>query len=255
MKSFNNDDVALVTGGSTGIGQAVSLAFAMEGVKVAIADINEKDGFETEKMISEKGGTVKYFPCNVSMANDVSSMIDAVVSHFGRLDYANNNAGIGEPQRVKLAEVDEKDFDKVIQVNLKGVWLCMKYEIPVMLKQGKGAIVNTSSICGLVGSLPLLSSYVASKHGVVGLTKAAALDYAQDGIRINAVCPGSVLTPQLQKVTEKDPAEIVYQAGLHPMNRLGTTEEIANAILWLCSDASSFVHGYPLAVDGGYVAK
>jgi NAD(P)-dependent dehydrogenase (short-subunit alcohol dehydrogenase family) len=255
MKLFKDDEVALVTGGSTGIGQAVARAFAREGLRVAIADVNEKDGYETEKLIMGEGGKAKFFYCDVSKSKDVSNLIDEITGHFGRLDYANNNAGIGEPKRVKLDQVDEVDFDRVIQINLKGVWLCMKYEIPVMLKQGRGAIVNTSSICGLVGSLPLLSSYVASKHGVVGLTKAAALDYAKDGIRINAVCPGSVLTPQLRKVTEKDPSEIEYQASLHPVNRLGTTDEIANAVMWLCSDASSFVHGYPLAVDGGYVAK
>ena len=255
MEGLKPGGVALVTGGSTGIGQAVALAFAKEKVKVAIADVNIQEGENTVKQIKDTGGEAIFIRCDVSRASDVKNMIDTIVGAFGSLDYANNNAGIGETERVKLADVKEENFDRIIGINLKGVWLCMKYEIPMMLKQSKGAIVNTSSICGLVGSLPLLSSYVASKHAVVGLTKAAALDYATDGIRINAVCPGSVLTPQLKKVTEKDPGEIDRQAALHPMQRLGTTEEIAAAVLWLCSDQSAFVHGYPLAVDGGYVAK
>ncbi len=255
MEGLKQGGVALVTGGSTGIGQAVALAFAREKVKVAIADVNVPDGEATLKQIKDSGGEAIFIRCDVSKASDVKNMIDTILNTYGSLDYANNNAGIGETDRVKLAEVKEENFDRIIGINLKGVWLCMKYEIPAMLKQNKGAIVNTSSICGLVGSLPLLSSYVASKHAVVGLTKAAALDYATDGIRINAVCPGSVLTPQLKKVTEKDPSEIDRQASLHPLQRLGTTEEIAAAVLWLCSDQSAFVHGYPLAVDGGYVAK
>jgi len=255
MKGLKVGGVALVTGASTGIGHATALAFAKERVKVAVVDVNVKDGEKTVDQIRKAGGEAIFIRCDVSVTRDVQTMIETIISTYNRLDYAHNNAGIGEIDRVKLDEVKEENFDRLMQINLKGVWLCMKYEIPVMLRQGKGSIVNTSSVCGLVGSLPLLSSYVASKHAIVGLTKAAALDYALDGIRINAVCPGSVLTPQLKQATEKNPAEIELQAKLHPLNRLGTTEEIAAAVLWLCSDQASFVHGFPLAVDGGYVAK
>ena len=258
MKGLKKGAVALVTGGSTGIGNAVAWAFVNEGVKTAIADVNEKDGMTTVKEMNKKGGEAIFIKTDVSDARQVKAMVSRIVHDFGRLDYANNNAGIpepGEPRQTQLADVPEEDFDKVIRVNLKGVWLCMKYEIKQMLKQGYGSIVNTSSVCGLVGSIPFITSYVTSKHGVVGLTKAAALDYAKDGIRINAVCPGGVLTPQLEYVSRNDPEDLERRGSITPLGRLGKTEEIAAAVLWLCSDESSFVHGYPLAVDGGYVAQ
>ncbi len=253
MKGLKKGNVALVTGGSSGLGEAVAFAFAREDVKVVIADIDEVGGITNVNKIKENGGEAMFFKTDISKNDEVKKLIEGIIDIYGRLDYANNNAGIGEPKRVKLAKVSEGDFDKVLSVNLKGVWLCMKYEIAQMKKQRKGAIVNTSSVCGLVGSIPLLSSYVTSKHGVIGMTKAAAMDYATEGIRINAVCPGTVLTPQLKEVTRDNPKEIEWQASLHPMNRLGKPEEIAAAVLWLCSDQASFITGYPLAVDGGFV--
>lgn len=258
MKGLRKDAVALVTGGSTGIGNAVAWAFVNEGVRTAIADVNEKDGMAAVEEMNKGGGEAIFIRTDVSNANQVEAMVSKILDTFGRLDYANNNAGIpepGEPKQIKMANVSEADFDKVIRVNLKGVWLCMKYEIKQMLKQGYGSIVNTSSVCGLVGSIPFITSYVTSKHGVVGLTKAAALDYAKDGIRINAVCPGGVLTPQLEYVSKNDPEDLKRRGSITPMGRLGKTEEIADAVLWLCSDQASYVHGYPLAVDGGYVAQ
>lgn len=245
--------VVLVTGATDGIGRATLLAFARAGAAVVNADV--KDGEPLAEEIRSQGGNAMYIRTDVSQAVQVRDMIEEIVGRFGRLDCANNNAGIGEPTQAPLAEVAEDDFDRVMAVNVKGVWLCMKYEIGQMLKQGGGAIVNTSSICGLVGSLPHYSSYVASKHAVVGMTKASALDYAAKGIRINAICPGTVLTSMLEYVTRDNPGEIEYQASLHPVKRLGKPEEIAAATMWLCSDEASFVHGYPLAVDGGYVAR
>lgn len=258
MKGLKKDGVALVTGGSTGIGNAVVRAFANEGVRVIIADVNEKDGLATALEINNGGGEALFIKTDVSQAEQVEAMVNKIVETYGRLDYANNNAGIpepGEPNQIKMADVPEADFDRVLQINLKGVWLCMKYEIKQMLTQGYGSIVNTSSVCGLVGSIPFITSYVTSKHGVVGLTKAAALDYAKDGIRINAVCPGGVLTPQLEYVSRNDPKDLKRRGSITPMGRLGKMDEIAAAVLWLCSDQSSYVHGYPLAVDGGYVAQ
>ncbi len=258
MKGLKKDAVALITGGSTGIGNAVAWAFINEGVKIAIADVNEKDGSATVEEMNKRGGEAIFIKTDVSNAGQVKAMVSKIVESFGRLDYANNNAGIpepGEPNQIKMADVPEADFDNVIRVNLKGVWLCMKYEIKQMFTQGYGSIVNTSSVCGLVGSIPFITSYVTSKHGVVGLTKAAALDYAKDGIRINAVCPGGVLTPQLEYVSRNDPEDLKRRGSITPMGRLGRTEEIAAAVLWLCSEQSSYVHGYPLAVDGGYVAQ
>ncbi len=246
------DKVALVTGGGSGIGKATSLAFAREGCKVVIADVNVEGGEETVGMIENSGSQAIFVRADVSKAADVKNMVEAAVKSYGRLDYAHNNAGISGVYK-STHEYPEDGWDQVIDINLKGVWLCMKYEIPQMLEQGEGAIVNTASQLGLV-ALKGSSCYVASKHGVAGLTKTAAIEYARSGIRINAVCPGAIDTP----MTMRDPIDggptQEEMAVRHPVGRIGEPEEIAEAVVWLCSDAASFVVGHTMLVDGGYVA-
>ena len=243
--------VALVTGGGAGIGRAAALALIREGAQVAIVDCNRKSGERALRMIKSAGGGI-FIEADVSDAAEVKSMIRTTVNTYGRLDCAVNNAGIFRGINSSTHKCTEKTWDAVMRVNLKGIWLCMKYEIPQMLKQGRGTIVNMSSIAGLVG-LEDMSAYAASKHGVVGLTKSAALEYARQGIRVNAVCPGSVNRPTVRgdKVwTAKKP-----DGGLHPMGRFCTSEEVAEAIVWLCSDAASFVTGHTLVADGGRIAQ
>ena len=245
--------VALTTGGSSGIGRASALMFAREGAKVVVADVDVEGGEETVRMIKESGGEAIIVKCDVSKAFEVEALINKVIETYGRLDCAHNNAGVGVGG-VPTADCTEDDWDRVITINLKGVWLCMRYEIPQMAACGGGAIVNTSSVLGLVGS-PGRSAYVASKHGVIGLTKAAALEYANAGIRINAVCPGSIRTPATERRIGGDPKALVLRIARHPLGRQGTSEEVAEAVVWLCSDAASFITGHAMAVDGGYVAQ
>ena len=244
--------VALVTGAGSGIGRAGALAFAREGAKVVVADVVVEGGQETVGMIKEGGGEAIFVKTDVSKGAEVEAMVNKAVETYGRLDYAFNNAGIlGEMGPV--ADCTEENFDRVISVNLRGVWLSMKYEIPQMLAQGGGAIVNTSSIAGLTGG-PGIPAYVASKHGVAGLTKNAALEYAQAGIRVNAVCPGGIRTPMIDLYTHGDAEAEAQMHAMHPLGRMGEPEEIADAVVWLCSDAASFVTGHPMAIDGGTVA-
>jgi len=246
--------VAIVTGGASGIGRASALAFAREGAKVIVADINVDGGEETAGTIRQTGGESIFVKTNVSKANEVEALVNKAVERYGRLDCAHNNAGVGSTRR-STVDCTEEDWDRIISVNLKGVWLCMKFEIPQMLKQGRGAIVNTASTYGLV-SREKRPAYTASKHGVVGLTKAAALDYAKAGIRINAVCPSVTLTPMIEHLFASDPeageAQII---SMIPMGRAAAPEEVAEAVVWLCSDAASFVTGHAMAVDGGSVAR
>ena len=244
--------VALVTGGASGIGRATALTFAREGAKLVVADMNEDGGQQTVHMITEKGGEATFVRTDVSQAVEVQALISKAVEMYGRLDCAHNNAGIPGGGRALTAEYAEDTWHQVIAVNLTGVWLCMKYEIPQMLSQGSGAIVNTASVAGLIGSRGL-AAYVASKHGVVGLTKTAALEYAQQGIRVNCVCPGVIQTPMTARVL-RDPARQA-QITARPMGRVGTPEEVAETVVWLCSDAASFVTGHTMTVDGGYVAQ
>ncbi|MFC1920085.1 SDR family oxidoreductase [Chloroflexota bacterium] len=245
--------VVLVTGAASGIGRASALAFAKEGAKVITADVDFKGGEETVQMIKDSGGDSIFMKADVSKAKEVEALIGKAVDTYGRLDCAHNNAGI-DGEMAKTADCTEDNWDRVIDINLKSVWLCMKYEISQMLKQGGGAIVNTASTAGLVGVVVGVPAYVASKHGVVGLTKAAALEYARTGIRINALCPGTTITPLVQRFWDADPS-LKETAGENiPIGRLANPEEIAETAVWLCSDKASYITGYPIAVDGGRVA-
>jgi NAD(P)-dependent dehydrogenase (short-subunit alcohol dehydrogenase family) len=247
--------VALVTGGASGIGRATALTFAREGAKLIVADLNADGGHQTVHMITENGGEATFIQVDVSNATAVEAMISKAVETYGRLDCAHNNAGIAGHIRAPLHECPEDVWDQVLAINLKGVLLCMKYEIIQMLKQGSGAIVNTASIMGLVGSWSGTSAYNASKHGVVGLTKTASLEYARAGIRINAVCPGYIWTPLIEHALLSRPEMEAQIIARHPVGRMGKPEEIAEAVVWLCSDAASFVTGHTMTVDGGYVAQ
>ena len=251
MDKIFEDKVALVTGGAFGIGKATAIAFAQRGAKVVVADWIED--LETVDTIKKAGGTALFVKCDVSDTGDVASMVHKTIEQFGSLDYAVNNAGI-EGETAPAHECSETNWDKVLGINLKGVWLCMKHEIPIMLNQGKGSIVNVASIAGLVG-FPGLPAYVASKHAVIGLTKTAALENAKLNIRINAVCPGVIKTPMVDRVTGKDKTVEKAYEDMEPVGRMGQPEEVAEAIIWLCSDASSFVTGESMAVDGGWLAR
>src|SRR2546427_2323023 len=246
--------IALVTGGSSGIGRASALAFAREGAKVVVVDVTAEGGQETVRLIKEAGGEARFLKVDVARAAEVETLITQTVAAYGRLDCAYNNAGI-EGAFVSTAEYPEADWDRVLAINLKGVWLCMKYEILQMLKLGSGTIVNTASIMGLVGSWSGSGAYNASKHGVVGLTKTAALEYAKVGLRVNAVCPGYIRTPLLAETLTRQPELAAQIVARHPVGRMGQPEEIAEAVVWLCSDAASFVTGHTMTVDGGYVAQ
>lgn len=248
--------VALVTGGGSGIGRATAMAFAREGAKVAIADYVPEGGERTAKEIAAAGGQAIFIHADVADGPQVEAMVNKIVQTWGRLDCAHNNAGI-EGRMANVAECTEENFDRVIAINLKGVWLCMKYEIPQMLKHGGGAIVNTASVAGLVGFRGLVA-YNASKGGVVMMTKTAALEYAQQGIRVNAVCPGVIRTPMVARMLDASTLETYTEKDLEaaePVGRMGKPEEIAEAVVWLCSEASSFVTGLPMAVDGGWIAQ
>lgn len=245
--------VVLVTGGATGIGRAAALAFGEAGAVVVIADTSMEGGHSTAGKIVERGGKARFIQTNVAKAQDVEILMEKIVSNYGRLDCAFNNAGI-EEESLPLADGDEALFDRIMQVNVKGVWLCMKHEIALMLKQGTGgAIVNTASVAGLVGA-PTQAIYAASKHAVVGMSKTAAAEYGRAGIRVNTVCPGVINTPMLARALEREPGREKKLKNIHPIGRFGESVEVANAALWLCSDRASFVTGHQLAVDGGLTA-
>jgi NAD(P)-dependent dehydrogenase (short-subunit alcohol dehydrogenase family) len=244
--------VALVTGAGSGIGRASALAFARYGAKVVVADVAAGPGEETVAMARALNTDAFFVRADIGRREDVEALVRAAVDTYGRLDYAHNNAGISGPQAF-MAEYSEETWDRVININLKGVWLCMKYELQQMLKQGGGAIVNTSSVAGLKGSQGV-SAYVASKHGIVGLTRAAALEYARSNIRVNAVAPGTIHTAMIDRFAGGDERVLQQFAENEPIGRLGTSEEVAEAVVWLCSDSSSFVTGAVLSVDGGRMA-
>jgi NAD(P)-dependent dehydrogenase (short-subunit alcohol dehydrogenase family) len=241
----------LITGGSYGIGLATAAAFVEQGARVIIADSTANP--EALSRLHSQGAKVDFLPCDVSSDHEVRTLLRQIDFEYGGLDYAFNNAGVeGESGSTHLCSVS--NFDRVMQVNLKGIWLCMKYTIPLMMRQGKGAIVNNASVAGLVGFAGS-PAYVASKHAVVGLTKTAALDYAKVGIRVNCVCPGIVRTPMVDRYTQHDPERMQQLSDAEPVGRLGEPSEIAHAVMWLCSDGASFVTGQALAVDGGWVAQ
>lgn len=238
------DKVTLVTGAASGIGRASALAFAREGASVVVADVDAAGGQETTKQIESNGGRASFVETDVSRSSDVEALVKHTLDTYGRLDIAHNNAGILGPRAI-TAECSEEDFDRVIAINLKGIFLCMRNELPQMVEQGAGAIVNTCSTSGVIASYAL-PAYTASKHGVAGLTKTAAVEYIRSGIRINAVCPGFIDTPLTQALGGKaEGPKIVV-----PIGRLGTPEEVAEAVIWLCSDAASYVTGHLLMVDG-----
>jgi NAD(P)-dependent dehydrogenase (short-subunit alcohol dehydrogenase family) len=254
MRTFA-DKVAIVTGATSGIGRAAALAFAREGANVVVAGRREAEGADTVQQIQGAGGEATFVRADVSNEADVAALVAAACALYGRLDLAFNNAGIGEGTDGSTHEKSIDVYDKVMNTNVRGMFLCLKHEISAMLKVGAGAIVNNSSVSGLVG-FPGAAVYVASKHAVLGLTKSAALEYASLGIRINAVAPGGTETPLLDRITGGSETDKRRQfIGFHPMGRIGTPEEIAEAVLWLCSDKSSFTTGHTLVVDGGWTTQ
>ena len=245
--TFQNK-VAFVTGAANGIGRATALAFAREGANVVVADVSERGNHETGQMIEKLGVRALAVRCDVAQAGDVKAVLDKTVEAFGRLDFAFNNAGVEQPI-IATADITEDDWDRIARINLRGVFLCMKYELPLLVKNG-GMIVNTSSGAGVKG-IKGQAAYCAAKHGVIGLTKATALDYAQSNIRVNAVCPGIIATPMMQRFTggtREGEQRVIAQ---EPVGRMGTPEEIAAAVVWLCSDSAAFVVGHAMVIDGG----
>jgi NAD(P)-dependent dehydrogenase (short-subunit alcohol dehydrogenase family) len=247
-----NDKVVLITGAGNGIGRATALAFAQQGASVVVADINRNDGEETAALITQTGGIATFILCDVTKDQDVQSLVNGTLETYGKLDIAFNNAGI-EIEQSKLADGDEATYDKIMDVNVKGVWRCMKYQIPALLQQTTSAIVNTASIAGL-GAAPKMSIYSASKHAVIGLTKSAAVEYGKKGLRVNAICPAVIDTEMFRRATQNDPQKEQYVRSLHPVGRIGQPEEVAAAVLYLCSDLAGFTTGIALPIDGGATA-
>ncbi len=252
MKDFQGR-VALVTGGTSGIGRAAAVAFAREGAKVVVAGRRAVEGEDTVRLIREQGGEGLFLPTDVTQEPQVKNLVGRTLERFGRLDLAFNNAGL-EQVPTPFLEQSVQTFDQVMNVNVKGVWLSMKHEIPALLQSGGGAIVNTSSVAGVVGFAGA-EIYIASKHAVIGLTKSAALEFGKQGIRINAVLPAAIATDMYERfIGDQAEARAAFTA-LHPIGRIGTPKEVAEAVIWLCSDRSSFVTGHSLLVDGGFTAQ
>jgi NAD(P)-dependent dehydrogenase (short-subunit alcohol dehydrogenase family) len=251
MSTWFDGEVALVTGGSSGIGRAAALAFAAQGARVVVASRRSEESAETVSLVKAAGGDAVYVKTDVTKAAEVEELIRSAVERYGALNFAFNNAGIEGDSFVPVAKYSEDMWNEVIDINLKGVFLSMKYEIPRIL-ESKGAIVNMASVAGLVGGR-LGAAYYASKHGVVGLTKAAAMEYAHKGIRVNAVAPAVIVTPMAERLFFHDAALAARVTSMHPIGRLGTAEEVANAVVWLCSKNASFITGHTLPIDGGFV--
>jgi len=248
-KSLENK-VAIITGGTSGIGRETAVLFAEAGAKVVVAGRREAEGKETVDLMCKAGGDGFFVKTDVAKAADVQALVQKTVDKFGRLDTAFNNAGI-EGNWMPMLDISEEDWDRTIDINLKGVWLCLKYEIQQMLKSGGGTIVNMSSVAGLMGS-PGAAPYCASKHGVIGLTRTAALEQAKQKIRVNAVCPAVIESPMEQRLFG-DPEVHKFAVGMHPIGRIGTAREVAEAVLWMCSEKSSFMTGHYLVLDGGFL--
>ncbi|MGL6197013.1 MAG: SDR family oxidoreductase [Thermoguttaceae bacterium] len=250
--SFENQ-VALVTGAAQGMGLATSNAFAKAGATVILSDVNEREVIEASAKLKADGYKTFGVRCDVAKEDDVKNMVQQIVQQFGRLDFAFNNAGVQSPAK-NITELTSDEYDRIMNINLRGVWLCMKYELLQMQKQQSGAIVNNSSLGGLVG-LPGRAAYHASKHGVLGLTKSAALEFAIQNIRINAICPGTIDTPMVQAMFRAGDLSRDDLARLQPIGRLGTAEEIAETVLWLCSPGAGFIIGQSIPIDGGYTIQ
>jgi len=252
MNEFQ-DKVAIVTGATSGIGRAAAIAYAREGAKVVVAGRRATEGEETVRLLQAQGGEGIFVKTDVSKAVQVKELVERTMQKFGRLDIAFNNAGI-EQVPLPFLEQDEETFDQVVDINAKGVWLCMKYEIPAMLKTGGGSIVNTASVFGVIG-VPGNEIYIASKHAVIGLTKSAAVEFGKQGIRVNAILPGVVDTDMYKRFAGDKPEFREQMNAMHPIGRIGKPEEMAEAAIWLSSSKASFVTGHSLMVDGGYTAQ
>ncbi|MBS1683443.1 MAG: glucose 1-dehydrogenase [Bacteroidetes bacterium] len=248
MKRMFESKVAIITGGASGIGQATAIAFARLGAKVVLADV--QDAGDTLHHVRQPGGDGIYVKCDVSKEADVKALVGKTIEEYGRLDFGINNAGV-EGANKSLRDLTEAEWDKTVDINLKGVWLCMKHEIPYILQQSKGAIVNTASIAAMVG-FPNMAAYVASKHGIAGLTKVAALELAKTDLRVNAICPGAIRTPMAERGMGSDPQSVNAYTSLIPMGRMGLPEEIADTIVYLCSPSASYITGMVMVADGGW---
>lgn len=246
--------VVLITGAASGIGRASALIFAREGAKLMLSDVNDAGGMETITLIEQGGGKAEYLHCDVAKSSDISALVDAAVSRFGGLHYAVNNAGISGTFLNPITETEEATYDAVMAINVKGVWLCMKAEIPAILQSGGGSIVNLASVAGLIGA-PGGAVYAASKHAVIGLTRSVALEYARHGLRVNAICPSYIETPMVTNLSDVDPKMAERTQKASPMKRLGQPNEVAEAIVWLCSEKASFINGTTMAIDGGLTAS
>jgi len=246
--------VAFVTGAASGIGRAAALAFARQGAGVIAADVSEEANQETARLIQKEGARAIAVRCDVTRTENVKAALAKAVEVFGRLDFAFNNAGVEPKKLAATAELEEEEWNRIIDINLLGVFLCMKHEIPLILKQGGGAIVNTSSGAGVIG-IKGSPAYTAAKHGVIGLTRAAALDYAAQNIRVNAVCPGYIDTPMMSRYTGDTPQGRAKVIAEEPVGRMGKPEEIAAAVMWLCSDAAAFMVGHAMVIDGGQTVQ
>ena len=253
IRIMKQQKVAIITGGNSGIGRATAVALARQGVNITIASRRTKEGEETVKLVKDAGSEGIFVKTDVTKEDDIRSLVEKSTKKFGRLDYAFNNAGI-EESMTPLVDQRSDLFDRIINVNVKGVWLSMKYEIPEMIKSGGGSIVNMSSVAGVMG-FPQMPIYIASKHAVLGLTKSAALEYARSGIRINAVAPGAVKTDMAKRVVEGNPQLDQTLTSMHPIGRTAEPDEVADVVAWLLSDKSTFVLGHTLLVDGGIVSR